>query len=248
MTRSNFDVYGAIAQGDIDPTLQKGRYLLQQEAERLNVPDVIAKLAPRPGDTLLDIGCGMGTVLLPLSAMVADAVGVDHPAVTAKLRAAHPGGRFRLIGGSIFDVDPGGPFTLVVAYNVLQTMFDFSGAIAFVDRALDCLALEGRMLLADIPNVDRKARFQKSQRGQKFERAWAERARHAPGAVTSPLSGVARAPLTWTDEHLLNLIRHIRSRGFHASLATQPQGLPFGNSREDILVHGPEYDDGTSNF
>ena len=38
------------------------------------------------------------------------------------------------------------------------------------------------------------------------------------------------------DSFLLDLMMHIRNKGFEAYVLPQPLDLPFGGSREDILV------------
>jgi hypothetical protein len=52
------------------------------------------------------------------------------------------------------------------------------------------------------------------------------------------------SPLTFDDSLILKIIEHNnRHNNFYAYVLDQPQNLPFGNSREDILVVGPEYED-----
>ena len=53
---------------------------------------LVAELAPRPGERVLDVGCGKGAALVPLAAAVApdgEAVGIDvSPGMVAQARAA----------------------------------------------------------------------------------------------------------------------------------------------------------------
>jgi len=41
----------------------------------------------------------------------------------------------------------------------------------------------------------------------------------------------------------MKILLHARKKGFHSYLLEQPSNLPFGNSREDILIVGPEYEE-----
>ena len=47
---------------------------------------------------------------------------------------------------------------------------------------------------------------------------------------------------SFDDNHVLNFLKHIRLQGFHAYILAQSSQLPFGHTREDILVIHPEKD------
>ena len=41
------------------------------------------------------------------------------------------------------------------------------------------------------------------------------------------------------DDEILDFAKRYRSRGFHAYILPQPPGLPFGHTREDLLIVRP---------
>lgn len=241
---SHFDVYGKMAEQDVNETCQNGRYAIQKDAEA-NIPaDIIAKLAIKPMDSFLDIGCGLGLNLGPIGQMVQSAVGVDHDKVIEKTkeRISHPS--VELIGGNFLEIDFDRQFDKVLAYSVLPALPDEKMLYDFVEKSLSVLKPEGRMLLGDLSNGDKKARFLKSQRGERFKQEWDKN--YANQSDDENLSSFSEAgpAVEITDKMVMEIISFIRGKGFHAYVLDQPQNLPFGNSREDILVVGPEYDEG----
>src|SRR5262245_47530517 len=85
MSRASYEYFGRLAEASLPPSQVAGRYPTQVEAERLVPIDVARKLDLKPTDKLLDIGCGPGTNLIPLSFLVESAMGIDHPALIRAL-------------------------------------------------------------------------------------------------------------------------------------------------------------------
>ena len=233
--------YAEAARLDLPPTLQAGRYDIQAEAERLILADVIAKLQPRPGDRLLDIGAGAGLLTIPLSFMVDAVVAMDHPGVLARLRARFSDGTVQLLPGSFPAVTPKGLFDRIVAYSVIQYVSNVAAAADFVCAAARLLNPGGRLLIADLPNRDVKARLGASARAAQVDRDWVERKR---GSTTPPelrraideRIGGAGIMGTFSDADVLALVAALRSAGFNATIAAQDENLPFGLTREDLIV------------
>jgi cyclopropane fatty-acyl-phospholipid synthase-like methyltransferase len=229
-----FNVFGALAESELSATQRAGRYVAQAKAEK-NVPaDVAQKLALTPADTLLDIGCGTGLTLFPLSALVASATGVDHPATVARLTRELPRSNIRLVGGNFPNVELSGRFSKILTYSVIQCLTDEEETFAFIDAALDLLEPEGRLLIGDMSNVDLRRRFHESEAGQRFQKEWE---RQAAAGSPPPLPDPDR--LVITDGFVMRLLARLRGRGLHAWALPQHEDLPFGNTREDLLVVKP---------
>lgn len=241
MSRVTFENYGKAARLNLDSTIASGRYALQRLSERRIVMDVAAKLALSPNDHLLEIGCGPGNLLVPLSFLVEQAVGIDHPDVCARLRQRFSDERLELVGANFLEYEGrDSKYSKVLIYSVLNTLADQEEAIAFVDKAASLLASGGRLLIGDIANSDRKVRFTGSNTGRDFQRRW-EKAmashEHDSGSVGY---AVPDDKLFFpNDIFVVEVLTRLRGKGLHAYVLPQPPDLPFGRTREDILAIAP---------
>tara|TARA_A100001037_G_scaffold302113_1_gene333044 strand:+ start:14 stop:739 length:726 start_codon:yes stop_codon:yes gene_type:complete len=237
MSRVTFENYGRRAEAAFGETELSGRYQMQEEAERRIVPDVIDKLALDADHRLLEIGCGAGNILIPLSFVVASSTGVDHEAVLSRMKERGGTRRITRVPGNFLDLKIETKFDRILIYSVLHCLTDFSEVRHFVEKACELLAPGGRMLIGDIPNVDRKGRFANSAVGKAFERTWQEESRKEAGSGSIAANLINDPDLaTFDDEAIHNLLVHIRKFGFESYLLPQSSDLPFGHTREDILV------------
>jgi len=239
MSSISFENFGKLASTQLSPTERAGRYRIQVEAEKLVVADVISKLGLNDQDDLLDVGCGTGLLLLPLSLIVRSATGIDHAAVIDSLHRSFPGASVATIPGSFLEISIEAKFSAIVAYSVVHYLSSEDELFAFVEKAAGLLDFGGRLLIGDIPNVDRKRRFLQTQTGAEFGEAWKERT----SASAPPSNQLALTPdpsmLEFGDELVVDLIARFRRQGFDTFVLPQSTSLPFGHTREDILVTRP---------
>lgn len=238
-----FDAYGKLSSAEVSATEQSGRYSFQAAAERRILADIVSKLSPTPDDRLLEIGCGPGNLLIPLSFLVKEAIGIDHPSVVARGKARFRDAQVTWLEGQFPDVAAAGAFDCVLIYSVIQNLQSMAAVEAFLDAAVAVLPPGGRLLVGDIPSTDRNARFRSSDKGRAFEIEWrkvsAELAKTAPGADPFRVFEGVSSLGSFTDGELLALLQRYRAQGFNAYLLPQPADLPFGHTREDILVERP---------
>jgi SAM-dependent methyltransferase len=238
MTKSFFDAYGELARANVSPTEMSGRYGVQALAERRIVDDVRRKLAIEPDDRLLEIGCGPGNLLIPLAYVVEEAVGIDHPDIIAQARRIFADSRIQWVEGQFPDVVISGSFDCVLAYSVIHYLSGFEEVVDFIEAGANLLKEGGRFLVADIPNKDKKKRFGESNAGKAFEVEWRKIA-NKQSPVSAQAFDNARGVGPLDDAGVLTIVSRLRSRNFHVYVLPQPPDLPFGQTREDILIVRP---------
>jgi 2-polyprenyl-3-methyl-5-hydroxy-6-metoxy-1,4-benzoquinol methylase len=238
MSTSFFDAYGALARAGVSTTQMSGRYEIQAAAERRIIDDVKRKLSVDVGDRLLEVGCGPGNLLIPLAFATQEAVGVDHPDVIAQARRIFSDPRVKWVAGQFPDVEISGLFDCVLAYSVIQCLRSFDDVLAFIEAGAMLLKPGGRMLIADVPNKDKKKRFSESEAGRAFEADWrrsVELDSSAPVNVFDDAVGVGALD----DAGVLRIVAKFRAMDFHAYILPQPPELPFGRTRDDVLIVRP---------
>lgn len=232
-----FEDYGNLAASDLTPTEMSGRYPIHEEAERLIFRDVVQKLTVSPEDEVLDIGCGVGLLLIPLSFIAKHVAGVDHPKVLEVVRQRGTQANIELIGSDFMGADlTGRSFDKILCYGVVQNLLENEELDLWLEKALSLLRPRGKMLLGDIPNICKKSRFQNSYSGEIFERSW--KLRNQGAFKTNPGRKKSWAErIEFNDETVSDLMLSVRRSGFETYLLPQPEDLPWGRTREDLLIY-----------
>ncbi len=97
--------------------------------------ELLVWLDPRPGERILDLGCGTGALTAAIGDAGAEVEGVDQDAAMIALaRREHPGIAFRQADGQRLRVDE--PLDAVFSNAALHWMPDQDAVIASVARAL----------------------------------------------------------------------------------------------------------------
>lgn len=234
--KHSFEVYGQLAQSPHSLTIQSGRRNIQAGAEKLIPADVATKLGLLPHHTLLEIGCGPGALLGPLALRVTHVTGVDHPDVLAIARQHCSADNITLVAGRFPEVSLEGTFDRILVYSVLHYMPDLVSVEQFIHEALKYLKPQGRILLGDLPNTDTMRRFRTSEWGKKFEENWKECMK---GELTNgdPFDIFSHIfSVSFSDEILLRLMSKYRQAGYNAYILLQSPKLPYGYTREDMLI------------
>ncbi|MCE0556214.1 class I SAM-dependent methyltransferase [Motilimonas sp. E26] len=231
-----YHAYGARASSINNHTQIAGRYGVQELAEKRIVPDILHKLDLQATDNLLEIGCGTGNLLIPMSFICRSVTGIDHPSCLDKLTKRYQHSGQSLVAGNFLDVDlitlP--KFEKILVYSVLHCLADEGEVFDFIDKALKLLKPGGRLLLGDIPNKDRKNRFLSSQAGADFLTDWNEQVKQS--GIDEPAFEAVTSSVGFDDQLVLQILAHVRRQNCESYVCSQPCDLPFGNTREDIIV------------
>lgn len=127
-------------------------------------------------------------------------------------------------------------FDFIILYSVIQYANDPE---IFIKHALELLKPRGALLIGDLPNINKKGRFLASDFGREFEAEYRNIPKtevplyrtHEEYALES--SGQNKKIC---DDFILETMISYRKQGFDVYVLPQAAGLPFGNTREDLLI------------
>ena len=96
MSQKIYENHGKAALLYSNPTQLSGRYFSQKTDERNILMNIAAKLELVSTDKCLDIGCGVGNILIPMSFLVETITGIDHPNCLNFLKNRYDGENIKL--------------------------------------------------------------------------------------------------------------------------------------------------------
>lgn len=228
--------------GRASDTLHKTRFIWA---------DIARKLQLRRGARMLDLGCGFGDLtrhcLEARRALAIELVLFDIPGVLRRLRREfgpllregvrlHPG---VFPATTTAQFRRAAPFDLILAYSVLHYT---DNPLAFVNAATRLLAPGGRLLIGDLPNVNRKGRFLASDAGRAFEARYRGVPVDALPRYRSHRDFVRRGNIQngkISDRLVVQILGKCRAAGLDAYVLPQDHRLPYCHTREDILICRP---------
>jgi len=203
--------------------------------------DISQKLTAleKPGSKICDIGAGCSELAHHIVAMTAQHLHsltvIDSPEMLSLLPSAP---HLRKIEGPFPQCmracSPSiGYFDAILAYSVVQTVFEEGSIFAFVDAATHLLADGGQLLLGDIPNATMRKRFMASDAARAYHQY------HYPHLPKPEIVFNALEPGRIDDGVILGVIARMRAAGMHAFVVPQAPSLPMANRREDVLIIRP---------
>ncbi|EGG93362.1 hypothetical protein IMCC1989_1287 [gamma proteobacterium IMCC1989] len=240
--------YSSLAKLVRDTSLSSGRKEVDKGKDELIWEDVYKKLECKPNGSFLDIGCGFGGVTeLCLETAAKENWKLTLFDIPSVIDALHQHLDKNILKNSnIFSgVYPTTTptafceqkFDRILLYSVIHYT---DNPKQFISKLVSQLAPQGKLLLGDLPNVDKKGRFLASDFGRKFEAEYQQcnvdslpHYQTHKGYVKSITTQQNKAI---NDELILWMHEHFRNSGYNVFTLPQPEHLPYSHTREDILI------------
>ena len=240
MSRISFENYGLKAKYYKNETKVAGRFKIQEKAEKNILIDVINKMSINSDDNLLDIGCGSGNLLIPLSFICRKVTGIDHVECVNRINARlNETNNIETIPGNFLDVSLNLKFDKILCYSVLQYLSNEKKVIQFILKALKMLKPGGTALFGDIPNTSLKNRFIMSSKGKIYIEEWNNLLKKEINEKNENKMEEDIKLVQFDDKLIFKILEIIREKGFNSFIIAQHPDLPFGYTREDILIKYP---------
>lgn len=234
MNKTPFESFGDLAEATSDYLAATARYRHQDPAKKKIYLDLIQTLGLSSDDVVLEIGCGVGELLVPLSYFVKTITGIDHPGCIKRLEERIVNVQnASSVKGNFLNVPIFNKFNKILCYSVLQYLQDEKEVFEFIDKALSLLRPKGRALFGDLPNASLKKRFLESETGKELDKQWRESIASSKNEINLNIN---ENTVQFNDQLILNILKKYREEGYDAYVLSQPKDLPFGNTREDILI------------
>ncbi len=230
--------HGKLALKIKNSTLNAGRYSFQVKSERKIHREVISKLNIINKDKCLDVGCNVGANLIPISKKVKHITGIDQINCIEILRNKIKSKNVTLISGNFLDHDfKKNKYDKIIIYSVLHVLKNKKEAYFAINKALKLLNPGGKILIGDLPNISLKNKFTSSKSGKLFLKNWNKNKKTKKDIeAQNMLVKDPNCNLIINDLFIINLVSYLRKKGLSVFILPQNKDLPFGHTREDIVI------------
>ena len=240
--------YSKLAKSNINPTALAGRNHEDSGKETEILNDILYKLEIKTNDSILDIGCGCG----PLTHQLAERLiklrckitFFDISDVIYRLQSEiQSPNNINFITG-IFPPKESTElynqkFDKICIYSVMQCTDDPE---KFIDKAVSLLNPQGKILIGDIPNINKKGRFLASKFGRKFDANYRGLKISEVEKYSDHIdyqSRVKNQNILINDKFINHIIDKYRLLGLNVYITPQNASLPFAYTREDMILERP---------
>lgn len=221
---------------DVIPTERVGRYKDHSGLEKKIFKDILKKLDLKKNDNLIDIGCGCGPIvdkLIKYSYEKKFTITLcDIPDVIKILKKKYSKfSHIKFLDGEFQKKKFNKKFNKILCYSVIQ----YSNVPKkFLRKIINILRVDGKALIGDIPNIDKKYRFLKSKFGRVFEQK-----RNKKNIKVKNFKNYIKSTNQNTlinDIFMQYAFNLSRRNNRNCLILKQPVELPFSYTREDILI------------
>ena len=230
-------------------TVASGRNEIDIGKETEIWKDILQKLRPGPSTSFFNIGCGFSY----LSDLCADYCRMqnirltimDDQEILAKIRMDWPTADVattEFLEGYFPSAYPWHDwaerkFDSILVYSVVHYVDE---PVAFVMRVAQLLASGGRLLIGDIPNPNKRARFLSSEFGRKFQAQYEKvdisQIPSFKNADAYLAEHGSQLNMRVGDSFVEQITKACHASGLEVHVPPQDHKLPFSYTRDDILI------------
>lgn len=246
MSEVSFENFGHVAKkvGYGNIFISSSRYNFQEKFIPILLNDIKNKLRVSHKDTLLDVGCGLGLFLIPLSFFCNTVVGIDHKNFINQIKSNF---KFiikkNLISGNFLKIKLNRKFDKILIYSVVHYLSSEKEFQKFIYKAISLLKHKGILLIGDIPIKEYEKAFIKSNEGKKYyQKIEKIKKAHKKKSKAFGISNFLKnrkkdSQLVTIDlEMIQNLKKRLNSKKLKVKFLRHKKLTMFNNTRIDIII------------
>ena len=220
----------------LSKTEKAGRYKSHIGLEKNIFIDIVKKLKLKKNDEFLDIGCGLGNLSdYFIKYCVKNKINLtlcDIPEIIDIQKKKYSKfENINFLDKEFQNIKIKKKFNKILCYSVIQCVNDPK---TFFKKILNILSIEGKILIGDLPNINKKYRFLKSNFGKKFEEKRINKKIEIKNMKT--FLKLSKQNKYINDEFISFIINYSRKKNRNSIIMKQPIKLPFSHTREDVLI------------
>ena len=219
-------------------SLETGRYKFQKKEEKKIINEITKILELNKSDKIIDIGCGTGDVVIPLSRKVKSITAVDYPKIIDLLKKRSDKQRvknMKFISSDMLKLKTKKKFNKVLAYSLIHYMKDKNQLKKFIKKLLDLTSSNGIILIGEIPNISMKKRFLKSKIRKEINKKFLHNLNKLKQKYTSQFNYNEKFIQIY-DKEIRFMINYCNQIGVDAYVLPIKKGLPFSYTRVNLLI------------
>jgi len=239
-TRSNLKYSNLVSNSKKSLTEISGRYIEDQGKEKFIFQDIKNKLKFKKKDLILDIGCGYGKLV---ELIIKDSKKTkfslflcDIKMIIKKLQKKYKADNLRFIAKNFEKYNfKNLKFDKIIIYSVIQYADNPKN---FLKKAYTLLNKNGKILLGDLPNIDKKFRFLNSKFGKQFEKKRKIK-RFDLELLTKNYKSFLKNTKQNTsinDKFISWSKYYFKKKRAKVTILKQLKKLPYSFTREDVLI------------
>lgn len=246
MSETSFENFGYVAKkvGYKNILISSSRYNFQQRHMPTVLENVKKKLKISHDDTLLDIGCGLGLFLIPLSFFCKNIIGIDHKNFIHQIKIYFKFFKSEnLIPGNFLKLKLKKKFDKILIYSVVHYLSSEKEFQKFIFKALNLLKKKGTMMVGDIPIQEYEKAFFNTAEGKKYYKQF-EYLKKKYKKKNLDFSIVNFLEKKKKDKNLinidLNMLKNIKkkleTKKFKIKILRHNKWSIFSNTRVDLII------------
>jgi SAM-dependent methyltransferase len=246
MSIISFNNFGFIAKkiGFQNISISSSRYSFQKKYYPGILKGILKKLKINEKDIFLDIGCGLGLFLIPISFFCKESYGIDHKNFISQIKEYFKFFESRkLICGNFLNKKINKKFDKILVFSVLHYMKNSNEFYKFIFKSISLLKKKGKILLGDVPVEEYEISYYNSHEGKEaikrleFEKKNLIRQKFFFSISDYLVNRKKDNQLIKINLFLINkLIKKLRYKKYKLQIFRHNKNNIFGNSRVDLLI------------